>query len=216
MRRWAAAAVSGVAVSPVPIAQTGSYAITIPLNCSSDSAAMAYRNCSISAFPAFFFSRSPTQTIGVSPASMAVSDDHVRTAQRPDHRAGDFTGKGTLRRPTKILCANLYPGFARSPNRGLQVKEGGADYDVAILRALDKRPKTLEERRGAGGVLVHLPVPTDHRCSHLSSPCKPRRATIRSEFEMHIALHFGALRSMLVNKTFQTLTTGQGESRIRE
>src|ERR1700747_2641367 len=41
------------------------------------------------------------------------------------------------------------------------------------LTAVDKRPKTLEERRGAGGVLVHLPVPTDHRCSHMSSLCNP-------------------------------------------
>src|SRR4029077_1634018 len=88
-----------------------------------------------------------------------------------------FTGKSSFRRPAKILRANLYPGPTRSPDRGLQVNEGRADYDLAIFRPLDKRPKALKERRRAGSVLVHLPVSTDHRCSHMSSLCKPRCAT---------------------------------------
>src|SRR5216684_7525895 len=45
----------------------------IPANCSSESAPMAYRNCSTSTASAFFFSRSPTQMIGVSPASSAAT-----------------------------------------------------------------------------------------------------------------------------------------------
>src|SRR6266850_1058359 len=45
----------------------------ISLNCPSESAPMAHRNCSASTASAFFFSSSPTQMIGASPASSAAT-----------------------------------------------------------------------------------------------------------------------------------------------
>src|SRR5215469_1875059 len=55
--------------------------------------------------------------------SLAVSDDHVRAASRPDHRAGHFAGKSTLLGPTQVLGANLYSRAAGRSDRTPEVKK---------------------------------------------------------------------------------------------
>src|SRR5450432_1417608 len=76
MVRWASAAMSGVAVLPVPMAQTGSYAITILANCSSLRPAIPFWNwlASKASVPPLSRSsrRSPTHTMGETPNSSAA------------------------------------------------------------------------------------------------------------------------------------------------
>ncbi len=124
--RWASAAISGVAVLPVPIAHTGSYAITILANCSGVSPAMPPCELRASAPPrscplSRSSSRSPTQTIGrqsgferrqrplqhglvglaeVLPA-LAVADDDVRAPAAVSMGAGNLAGEGAFLGPVR-------------------------------------------------------------------------------------------------------------------
>src|SRR6266700_1507634 len=235
MRHWAAA-VSGVAVSPVPIAQTGSYAITILANCSSDSAAMAHRNCSISAFPAFFFSRSPTQTIGVSPASMAATVfSNTLSLVSPKYLRRSLCPTITCEQPNALIigpetspvkapsvaqqrfCAPtciLVPRVALTAVSKL-TKEGQITISQFSERSTSVRKLSKKDVVPAPSLCIfQFPQITGIRISVAFA--NPHAQQSDRKIEMQIALHFGALRSMLVDKTFQTLTTGQGESRIRE
>ena len=69
-------ACSFVAVNPVPIAQIGSYAITVSLTCSKDNPAKARLICASTTWLVVPFSRSsndsPQHTIGINPLANAA------------------------------------------------------------------------------------------------------------------------------------------------
>jgi hypothetical protein len=88
-----------------------------------------------------------------------MSDDHVRTAGRLDHRTRNFAGERTLFRPVEILCANLYPRSTGSRNGGFHIEERWADHDLAMSGTFYQRPKAFEERRGSVGSLYIFQFP---------------------------------------------------------
>ena len=170
-----------VAVLPVPMAHTGSYATTSLAAFLAEMAWKARRHWRRSTSSVRLASRSsstsPTQTIGVRPASRAafsfevhgvvgfteilaalrVADDHVGAADSHQHAAGDFAGVCALLFPVEVLRADGDVGaLAASIAAAISIKGGQTTISSRVWPAT--RGEIVEEGLGLSGCLVHLPV----------------------------------------------------------
>src|SRR5215204_1335250 len=178
MNACASAACSGVAVLPVPIAHTGSYAST-SRSCAPTAKASAstwiFRISSVSPLSRCSIV-SPTQAITPRPpghalvalaeelAPLGVPDDRAGHAELAQHRSRDLARIGTFGLPVDILRVDVRGPSDRRRKRG----ERRADHDVHAGRRLELG----EEGGGLARPLEHLPVRCDQQ---LRPPGSPRR-----------------------------------------
>src|SRR5712692_2849867 len=149
-------------------------------NCRSSSRAIPSRHCwnnTVLVWPASRCSRrSPTQTMGVRPASSAatvlfntvsfVSFNHVRGSGRADHWPGYFAGECALLLPVQVLSPNLNAPAVRCLDGGRQIGERRTDDDFTMLGCCGEWPECLEKRASLGGGLEHFPVACHYGFSH--------------------------------------------------
>src|ERR1035437_4380884 len=146
-------------------------------NCSGLNRAMPPLNCSASTASVSPDSRcanrSPTHTMGVRPASSAamvrcstvslvsskywrrsLSNQHVRAPGRLDHRPGNLAREGSVLGPIQVLRADADARTLCGSNGRGDIRVGGTNHDLAVLRLLNQRPELLKKRGSFGGVLV--------------------------------------------------------------
>ena len=191
MCAWTSCACAGVAVRPVPIAQTGSYAMTRrcaatapsmpsrpPASCAStiSSVRPPSRSASISPThtiaprPAASAARAflPTHSFGVAEelAALAVTDDRPGRAGIGEQRRRDLAGERAGGLPEAVLRARRDRAALETLRDRGEREEHRRDAD---RDALDRAELVLElgdERERFGDRLVELPVADHERSAH--------------------------------------------------
>ena len=151
--------------------------MAILANCSPASMPMLSRNCSAITSPAFFFSNSPMQTIGMRPASSAariffdtlsfVSPKYLRRGCGPRSHANRPMPESSD--PKSLRCRLLLLPSAGSERQSVSWSRGWrrqlfraqkrwTDHDLAVYRRFDQWHESFEEDRSRGCVLMHLPI----------------------------------------------------------